>query len=147
MLDQKSQSSATANSQLSLLPPALLNMRGHPNPITMAKGKNVVLPCSFSPEQHFSPFVHHYSLAMPCPTWMRCTKLLKDGLPQGSTHYKIFHVQLSDRRNYTHFVQHGSAYDEAAVKFQVTDPFFHDAHSWMIGCFPLYPVYLFICLR
>uniref|UniRef100_A0A8C3NGV4 Uncharacterized protein n=1 Tax=Geospiza parvula TaxID=87175 RepID=A0A8C3NGV4_GEOPR len=92
---------------LSLLPlgvsPSSAQGEGTPQPHHLAKGRNVMLPCSFSPEQHaqdtevtwvweqLSPFVHRH----------RCTELLKDGPAQGSTHLKIFHVQLSDRGNYT----------------------------------------------
>ncbi|NXE98860.1 BT1A1 protein, partial [Menura novaehollandiae] len=117
--------------------PAPLNVRGPPSPITMAKGENVVLPCSFSPEQHaqdtdvtwfreqFSPFVHRYKggqdqYGEQMLQYQGRTELLKDGLAKGSADLKIFRVQLSDRGNYTCFVQRGSDYDEAVVELKVT---------------------------
>ncbi|KAI1230434.1 Butyrophilin subfamily 2 member A1 [Lamprotornis superbus] len=102
----------------------------------MARGENV-LPCSFSPEQHaqdmevtwfweqFSPFVHRYKgdqdqYGEQMLQHQGRTELLKDSLAQGSTHLKLFHLQLSDRGNYTCLVQHGSDYDEAVVEFKAT---------------------------
>lgn len=65
-----------ANSQLSLLPPGVspgsAQREGTPQPHHLAKGRNVILPSCFSPEQHaqdmevtwfweqLSPFVHRY---------------------------------------------------------------------------------------
>ncbi|NWV13545.1 BT1A1 protein, partial [Ptilonorhynchus violaceus] len=116
---------------------APLSVRGPPGPITVAKGENVVLPCSFSPEQQaqdtevtwfreqFSPFVHRYKAGQDqygeqMLRYQGRTELLKDGLAKGSADLKIFHVQLSDRGNYTCFVQCGSDYDEAVVELKVT---------------------------
>ncbi|XP_038019403.1 butyrophilin subfamily 1 member A1-like [Motacilla alba alba] len=100
-----------------------------------------MLPCSFSPEQHaqdtevtwfweqLSPFVHgckggqdQYGEQML--QYRGHTELLKDSPAQGSTHLKICHVQLSDRRNYTCFVQHGLDYIEAVVESKVTGLYF-----------------------
>ncbi|NXP16511.1 BT1A1 protein, partial [Scytalopus superciliaris] len=116
---------------------APLNVSGPPSPITVAKGENVVLPCRFSPEQHaqdmeviwfreqFSPFVHRYKEGQDqygeqMLHFQGRTELQKDGLAKGSADLKIFHVQLSDRGNYTCFVRQGSDYDEAVVELKVT---------------------------
>ncbi|XP_010286437.1 PREDICTED: butyrophilin subfamily 1 member A1-like [Phaethon lepturus] len=116
---------------------APLNVTGPPGPITVAVGKDVVLPCRFSPEQragdteviwfreHFSPFVHRYKggqdqYGEQMLQYQGRTELLKDGLAKGSVDLKIFHVQLSDRGNYTCFVRRDSDYDEAVVELKVT---------------------------
>lgn len=94
-------------------------------------------PCSFSPEQHaqdtevtwfweqISPLVRHYKGGQgqrgeQMLQHQGRTELLREGLVQGSTHLKIFHIQHFDRGNYTCFVQHGSDYDKAVVEFKVT---------------------------
>ncbi|XP_032567580.1 butyrophilin subfamily 1 member A1-like, partial [Chiroxiphia lanceolata] len=106
-------------------------------PIIVAKGEDVVLPCSFSPGQNaqdtevtwfreqFSPFVHRYKLGQDqygeqMVQYQGRTELGKDGLAKGSADLRIFHVQLSDTGSYTCFVQRGSDYDEAVVELQVT---------------------------
>ncbi|NWW76055.1 BT2A2 protein, partial [Climacteris rufus] len=116
---------------------APLSVRGPPSPITVAKDENAVLPCSFSPVQHtqdtevtwfreqFSPFVHRYKggqdqYGEQMLLYQGRTEMLKDGLAKGSADLKIFHVQLSDRGNYTCFVQRGSDYDETVVELKVT---------------------------
>ncbi|KAF1457498.1 Butyrophilin subfamily 1 member A1, partial [Pygoscelis antarcticus] len=116
---------------------APLNVTGPPGPITVPMGKDVVLPCRFSPEQstrdteviwfreHFSRFVHRYKggqdqYGEQMLQYQGRTELLKDGLTKGSVDLKIFHVQLSDRGNYTCFVRHDSDYDEAVVELKVT---------------------------
>uniref|UniRef100_A0A8U7NAH3 Uncharacterized protein n=1 Tax=Corvus moneduloides TaxID=1196302 RepID=A0A8U7NAH3_CORMO len=70
--------------------------------------------------EQFSPFVHCYKGGQDqyreqMLQYRGHTELLKDGLAQGSTHLKIFHVQLSDRGNYTCFVQRGSDYNWPVV--------------------------------
>ncbi|XP_039238759.1 butyrophilin subfamily 1 member A1-like [Pipra filicauda] len=116
---------------------APLTVTAPPGPITVAKGEDVVLPCSFSPGQnaqdtevtwfreHFLPFVHRYKLGQDqfgeqMVQYQGRTELGKDGLAKGSADLKIFHVQLSDTGNYTCFVQRGSDYDEAVVELKVT---------------------------
>ncbi|NWI55436.1 BT1A1 protein, partial [Calyptomena viridis] len=116
---------------------ALLNVTGPPDPITVARGEDVVLPCRFSPghnaqdlevrwfQKQFSPFVHQYKEGQDqygdqMLQYQGRTELRKDGLAKGSTDLKIFHVQLSDRGNYTCFVRSGSDYDEAVVELKVT---------------------------
>ncbi|NWR94210.1 BT2A2 protein, partial [Furnarius figulus] len=116
---------------------APLNVTGPPGPITMAKGENVVLPCSFSPEQNaqdteviwfreqFSPFVHRYKggrdqYGEQMLQYQGRTELQKDGLAKGSADLKIFHVQPSDTGSYTCFVHRGPHYDEAVVELKVT---------------------------
>ncbi|KAK2542413.1 hypothetical protein Q9233_000505 [Columba guinea] len=47
------------------------------------------------------------------------TELWKDGLAKGSVNLTIFHIQLSDRGNYTCFVVNGSDYDQAVVELKV----------------------------
>ncbi|XP_076215198.1 butyrophilin subfamily 1 member A1-like isoform X4 [Aptenodytes patagonicus] len=123
--------------QVHELQSAPLNMTGPPGPITAPMGEDVVLPCRFSPEQstrdteviwfreHFSPFVHRYKGGQDqyreqMLQYQGRTKLLKDGLTKGSVDLKIFHVQLSDRGNYTCFVRRDSDYDEAVVELKVT---------------------------
>ncbi|XP_027564997.1 myelin-oligodendrocyte glycoprotein-like isoform X3 [Neopelma chrysocephalum] len=130
--------------------PAPLTVTGPPGPITVAKGEDVVLPCSFSPGQNaqdmevtwfreqFSPFVHRYKLGQDqygeqMLQYQGRTGLRKDGFAKGSADLKIFHVRLSDTGSYTCFVKHGSDYDEAVVELKVTDPFFQDAHPWKIA--------------
>ncbi|XP_064493133.1 butyrophilin-like protein 10 isoform X4 [Pseudopipra pipra] len=116
---------------------APLTVTGPPGPITVAKGEDVVLPCSFSPGQNaqdtevtwfreqFLPFVHRYKLGQDqfgeqMVQYQGRTELWKDGLAKGSADLRIFHVQLSDRGSYTCFVQRGSDYDEAVVELKVT---------------------------
>ncbi|KAF1524359.1 Butyrophilin subfamily 1 member A1, partial [Eudyptes sclateri] len=123
--------------QVHELQSALLNVTGPPGPITVPMGEDVVLPCRFSPEQstrdtevtwfreHFSPFVHRYKggqdqYGEQMLQYQGRTELLKDGLTKGSVDLKIFHVQLSDRGNYTCFVHRDSDYDEAVVELKVT---------------------------
>ncbi|KAF1471545.1 Butyrophilin subfamily 1 member A1, partial [Eudyptula minor novaehollandiae] len=123
--------------QVHELQSAPLKVTGPPGPITVPMGKDVVLPCRFSPEQstrdmeviwfreHFSPFVHRYKggqdqYGEQMLQYQGRTELLKDGLTKGSVDLKIFHVQLSDRGNYTCFVHHDSDYDEAVVELKVT---------------------------
>ncbi|XP_064493132.1 butyrophilin subfamily 1 member A1-like isoform X3 [Pseudopipra pipra] len=129
---------------------APLTVTGPPGPITVAKGEDVVLPCSFSPGQNaqdtevtwfreqFLPFVHRYKLGQDqfgeqMVQYQGRTELWKDGLAKGSADLRIFHVQLSDRGSYTCFVQRGSDYDEAVVELKVTDHFFQDDDPWMIA--------------
>ncbi|NXL36198.1 BT1A1 protein, partial [Glaucidium brasilianum] len=114
-----------------------LNVTGSPGPITVAMGKDVVLPCHFSLEhstqdievtwfrEQFSPYVHRckggqdlYEHQML--QYQGRTELLKNGLTNGSMDLKIFRVQLSDKGNYTCFVLHGLEYDEAVVELRVT---------------------------
>lgn len=75
--------------------------------------------------EQFSPFVHCYKggqdqYGEQMLQFRGYTELLKDGLAQGSTHLKIFHVQLSDRGNYTCFVERGSDYNWPVVELEVT---------------------------
>ncbi|XP_050177098.1 myelin-oligodendrocyte glycoprotein-like [Myiozetetes cayanensis] len=110
---------------------------GPPDPITVAKGENVVLPCGFSPEQdaqdteviwfreQFSPFVHRFKEGQDqygeqMLQYQGRTELRKDGLAKGSADLKIFHVQPSDTGTFTCFVRRGSDYDEAQVELKVT---------------------------
>ncbi|XP_054661661.1 butyrophilin subfamily 1 member A1-like isoform X2 [Grus americana] len=123
--------------QVQELQSAPFNVTGPPEPITVAVGEDVVLPCRFSPTQsaqdvevtwfrdHFSPFVHRYKggqdqYGEQMLQYQGRTELLKDGLAKGSVDLKIFRIQMSDRGNYTCFVQRGSDYDEAVVELQVT---------------------------
>ncbi|XP_027766987.1 myelin-oligodendrocyte glycoprotein-like [Empidonax traillii] len=129
--------------------PGPLHVTAPPNPITVATGENVVLPCGFSPGQdaldteviwfreQFSPFVHRYKEGQDqyeeqMLQYQGRTELLKDGLAKGSADLKLFHVRPSDTGNYTCFVCCGSDYDEAQVELKVTDPFFEDTHPWRI---------------
>lgn len=75
--------------------------------------------------EQFSPFVHCYKggqdqYGEQMLQFRGYTELLKDGLAQGSTHLKIFQVQLSDRGNYTCFVERGSDYNWPVVELEVT---------------------------
>ncbi|NXL66472.1 BT1A1 protein, partial [Chordeiles acutipennis] len=123
--------------QVHELQSALLNVKGPSGPIAVAMGEDVVLPCRVSPEQsvqdmeviwfreQFSPFVHRYKDSQDqygeqMLQYQGRTELLKDGLAKGSVDLKIFHVQLSDRGNYTCFVRRDSHYDEAVVELKVT---------------------------
>ncbi|KAM6231957.1 butyrophilin subfamily 1 member A1-like [Spheniscus humboldti] len=123
--------------QVHELQSAPLSVTGPPGPITVPMGEDVVLPCRFSPEQstrdmeviwfreHFSPFVHRYKggqdqYGEQMLQYQGRTELLKDGLTKGSVDLKIFHVQPSDRGNYTCFVHRDSDYDEAVVELKVT---------------------------
>ncbi|XP_051495861.1 butyrophilin subfamily 1 member A1-like isoform X2 [Apus apus] len=115
---------------------APLNVTGPPGSITVAVGKDVVLPCHFSPGQsgdlevtwfreHFSPFVHRYKggqdqYGEQMLQFQGRTELLRGGLARGSVDLKIFRVQLSDRGNYTCFIHRDSDYDEAVVELKVT---------------------------
>ncbi|XP_039242057.1 butyrophilin subfamily 1 member A1-like [Pipra filicauda] len=116
---------------------APLTVTAPPGPITVAKGEDVVLPCSFSPGQNaqdtevtwfreqFLPFVHRYKLGQDqfgeqMVQYQGRTELGKDGLAKGSADLRIFHVQLSDTGNYTCFVQRGSDYNDALVELKVT---------------------------
>ncbi|XP_027766218.1 butyrophilin subfamily 2 member A1-like, partial [Empidonax traillii] len=115
--------------------PDPFHVTGPPNPITVAKGENVVLPCGFSPGQdaldteviwfreQFSPFVHRYKWGQDqygeqMLQYQGCTELRKDGLCKGSADLKLFHVRPSDTGTYTCFVRRGSHYDEAQVKLK-----------------------------
>uniref|UniRef100_A0A8C3KQ62 BT1A1 protein n=1 Tax=Calidris pygmaea TaxID=425635 RepID=A0A8C3KQ62_9CHAR len=127
----------TAGTGLHIPPLSPFKVTGSPGPITKAMGEDVVLPCRLSPEQsaremevvwfreQFSPFVHRYKggqdqYGEQMPQYQGRTELLKDGLSMGSTNLKIFHVQLSDRGNYTCFIRRDSDYDEAVVELKVT---------------------------
>ncbi|XP_039242078.1 butyrophilin subfamily 1 member A1-like [Pipra filicauda] len=116
---------------------APLTVTAPPGPITVAKGEDVVLPCSFSPGQNaqdtevtwfreqFLPFVHRYKWGQDqfgeqMVQYQGRTELGKDGLAKGSADLRIFHVQLSDTGNYTCFVQRGSDYNDALVELKVT---------------------------
>ncbi|XP_032568023.1 butyrophilin subfamily 1 member A1-like [Chiroxiphia lanceolata] len=129
---------------------APLTVTAPPGPITVAKGEDVVLPCSFSPGQNaqdtevtwfreqFLPFVHRYKLGQDqygeqMVQYQGRTELGKDGLAKGSADLRIFHVQPSDTGNYTCFVQRGSDYDEAVVELKVTDPFLRSIYPWIIA--------------
>ncbi|XP_064493134.1 butyrophilin subfamily 1 member A1-like [Pseudopipra pipra] len=129
---------------------APLTVTGPPGPITVAKGEDVVLPCSFSPRQNaqdtevtwfreqFLPFVHRYKLGQDqfgeqMVQYQGRTELGKDGLAKGSADLRIFHVQPSDTGSYTCFVRRGSDYDEAVVELKVTDPFLRSIYPWMIA--------------
>ncbi|NXI53710.1 BT1A1 protein, partial [Chloroceryle aenea] len=123
--------------QVQELQSARLNVTGPSSPITVAMGQDVVLPCHVSPEQsaqdtevvwfreQFSPFVHRYKggqdqYGEQMLQYQGRTRLLKDNLTKGSVDLKIFHVQLSDRGNYTCFVLRDPHYDEAVVELKVT---------------------------
>ncbi|NXH11942.1 BT2A2 protein, partial [Bucco capensis] len=123
--------------QVHKLQSAWIKVIGPLGPIIVAVGKDVVLPCHVSPEQsaqdmevtwfreHFSPFVHRYKggqdqYGEQMFEFQGRTKLLKDGLANGSVGLEIFRVQLSDRGNYTCFVRCGKDYDEAVVELKVT---------------------------
>ncbi|NWX51999.1 BT1A1 protein, partial [Steatornis caripensis] len=123
--------------QVQDLQSAALNVTGPPGPIVVVMGEDAVLPCHFSPEQRaqdvevswfreqFSPFVHRYkdgqdNYEKQMIQYQGRTELLKDGLAQGSVDLKIFHVQLSDKGNYTCFVRRDSDYDDAVVELKVT---------------------------
>ncbi|XP_069734211.1 butyrophilin subfamily 1 member A1-like isoform X2 [Phaenicophaeus curvirostris] len=123
--------------QVHELQSASLNVTGPPGPVVVAMGEDVVLPCRFSPEQsaqdtevnwfreQFSPYVHRYKgdqdqYGDQMLQYQGRTKLLKDGLAQGSVDLKIFRVQLSDRGNYTCFVRRDSLYNDAIVELKVT---------------------------
>ncbi|XP_032568120.1 butyrophilin subfamily 2 member A2-like [Chiroxiphia lanceolata] len=129
---------------------APLTVTAPPGPITVAKGEDVVLPCSFSPGQNaqdtevtwfreqFLPFVHRYKLGQDqygeqMVQYQGRTELGKDGLAKGSADLRLFHVQPSDTGSYTCFVQRGSDYDEALVELQVTDPFLRSIYPWIIA--------------
>uniref|UniRef100_A0A8B9BME7 Butyrophilin subfamily 1 member A1 n=2 Tax=Anser TaxID=8842 RepID=A0A8B9BME7_9AVES len=116
---------------------ASFSVKGPPNPVAMAVGQDVVLPCHVSPEQNvqdmevtwfreqFTPFVHRYKGGQDqygdqMVQYQGRTELLKDGLTNGSVDLRIFRVQLSDKGLYTCFVHSGSAYDEAVVELKVT---------------------------
>ncbi|XP_032567573.1 butyrophilin subfamily 1 member A1-like [Chiroxiphia lanceolata] len=116
---------------------APLTVTAPPGPITVAKGEDVVLPCSFSPGQNaqdtevtwfreqFLPFVHRYKWGQDqygeqMVQYQGRTELGKDGLAKGSADLRIFRVQPSDTGNYTCFVRRGSEYDEALVELKVT---------------------------
>ncbi|XP_027488966.1 myelin-oligodendrocyte glycoprotein-like, partial [Corapipo altera] len=79
---------------------APLTVTAPPGPITVAKGEDVVLPCSFSPGQNaqdtevtwfreqFLPFVHRYKLGQDqfgeqMVQYQGRTELGKDGLAKG----------------------------------------------------------------
>uniref|UniRef100_A0A8D2M2K1 Ig-like domain-containing protein n=1 Tax=Zonotrichia albicollis TaxID=44394 RepID=A0A8D2M2K1_ZONAL len=66
---------------------------GTPQPHPLAKGRNAMLPCSFSPEQH----AQHMEVSW---FWEQLSPFYGEQI----THLKIFHVQLSDRGNYTCFL-------------------------------------------
>lgn len=75
--------------------------------------------------EHFSPFVHRYKEGQDqygeqMLQYQGRTELLKDGLAKGSVDLKIFHVQLSDRGNYTCFIRRDLDYDDAVVELKVT---------------------------
>ena len=75
--------------------------------------------------EQFSPYVHRYKEGQDqygeqMHQYQGRTELWKDGLAKGNVDLKIFHVQLSDRGNYTCFVRHDSSYDEAVVELKVT---------------------------
>ncbi|XP_042685287.1 butyrophilin subfamily 1 member A1-like isoform X1 [Centrocercus urophasianus] len=113
---------------------APFSVQGPPDPVAVAVGQDVVLPCRLSPEQstqdmevtwfrdQFTPFVHRYrdgqdqygdqELRYQGRTEMR--------LANGSVSLRILRVQLSDRGSYTCFVRTDLGYDEAAVELQVT---------------------------
>ncbi|XP_027765760.1 myelin-oligodendrocyte glycoprotein-like, partial [Empidonax traillii] len=129
--------------------PDPFHVTGPPNPITVAKGENVVLPCGFSPGQdaldteviwfreQFSPFVHRYKEGQDqygeqMLQYQGRTELRKDDLAKGSADLKLFHVRPSDTGNYTCFVRRGSDYDEVEVELKVTVPFLRSIYPWMI---------------
>ncbi|XP_035204218.1 butyrophilin subfamily 1 member A1-like isoform X2 [Oxyura jamaicensis] len=116
---------------------APFSVKGPPDPVVMAVGQDVVLPCHVSPEQsvqdmevtwfreQFTPFVHRYKGGQDqygdqMVQYQGRTELLKDGLANGSVALRIFRVQLSDKGLYTCFVRSGSGYDEAVVELKVT---------------------------
>ncbi|XP_065714164.2 butyrophilin subfamily 1 member A1-like [Patagioenas fasciata] len=116
---------------------AQLKVMGPPGPVIVAMGEDAVLPCRFSPAQstqdmevtwfreQLLPFVHLYKGGRDqngnqMLEYVGRTELWKDGLAKGSVNLKIFHVQLSDRGNYTCLVVNGSDYDQAVVELQVT---------------------------
>ncbi|XP_032059832.1 butyrophilin subfamily 1 member A1-like [Aythya fuligula] len=116
---------------------ATFSVKGPPDPVAMAVGQDVVLPCHVSPAQsvqdmevtwfreQFTPFVHRYKERQDqygdqMVQYQGRTELLKDGLTNGSVDLRIFRVQLSDKGLYTCFVRSGSEYDEAVVELKVT---------------------------
>lgn len=112
-------------------------MQGPPDPVAVAVGQDVVLPCHLSPEQsvqhmevmwfrdQFTPFVHRYRDGQDHYgdqelRYQGRTEMLKDGLANGSVSLRIFRVQLSDRGRYTCLVRSDLGYDEAVVELKVT---------------------------
>uniref|UniRef100_A0A8C2Y7Q2 Butyrophilin subfamily 1 member A1-like n=2 Tax=Coturnix japonica TaxID=93934 RepID=A0A8C2Y7Q2_COTJA len=120
-----------------VLPSAPFSVQGSPDPVVVAVGQDVVLPCRLSPEQSaqnmevtwfrdkFTPFVHHYKdkkehYGDQDLRYQGRTELLKDGLPNGSVNLRIFRVQLLDKGHYTCFVRSDLGYDVAVVELKVT---------------------------
>nr|XP_027328449.2 butyrophilin subfamily 1 member A1 [Anas platyrhynchos] len=116
---------------------ATFSVKGPPDPVAVAVGQDVVLPCHVSPAQsvqdmevtwfreQFTPFVHRYKdrqdqYGDQMVQYQGRTELLKDGLTNGSVDLRIFRVQLSDKGLYTCFVRSDSGYDEAVVELKVT---------------------------
>ncbi|NXI63940.1 BT2A2 protein, partial [Anseranas semipalmata] len=116
---------------------APFSVKGPPDPLAVAVGQDVVLPCHLSPEQsardmevtwfreQFTPFVHRYKGGQDqygdqMVQYQGRTELLKDGLANGSVDLRIFRVQLSDKGLYTCFVRSPLGYDEAVVELKVT---------------------------
>ncbi|XP_021234453.1 butyrophilin subfamily 1 member A1-like [Numida meleagris] len=116
---------------------APFSVQGPPDPVVVAVGQDVVLPCCLSPEQsaqdvevtwfrdQFTPFVHRYRDGQDHYgdqeiQYQGRTEMLKDGLANGSMNLRIFRVQLSDKGHYTCFVRSGLEYDEAVVELKVT---------------------------
>ncbi|POI26603.1 hypothetical protein CIB84_009646, partial [Bambusicola thoracicus] len=113
------------------------SVQGPPDPVAVAVGQDVVLPCHLSPEQsaqhlevmwfrdQFTPFVHRYRDGQDHYgeqelRYQGRTEMLKDGLANGSVSLRIFRVQLSDRGRYTCLVRSDLGYDEAVVELKVT---------------------------
>ncbi|XP_040509459.1 butyrophilin subfamily 1 member A1 isoform X1 [Gallus gallus] len=113
------------------------SVQGPPDPVAVAVGQDVVLPCHLSPEQsvqhmevmwfrdQFTPFVHRYRDGQDHYgdqelRYQGCTEMLKDSLANGSVNLRIFRVQLSDRGRYTCLVRSDLGYDEAVVELKVT---------------------------
>ncbi|XP_072213791.1 butyrophilin subfamily 1 member A1-like isoform X2 [Excalfactoria chinensis] len=116
---------------------APFSVQGPPDPVVVAVGQDVVLPCRLSPEQsaqdmevmwfrdQFTPFVHRYKdkkehYGDQELRYQGRTEMLKDGLANGSMNLRIFRVQLPDRGRYTCLVRSDLGYDEAVVELKVT---------------------------
>lgn len=110
--------SAQAFSQLTVIScflPAPFSMQGPPDPMAVAVGQDVVLPCRLSPEQstqdmevtwfrdQFTPFVHRYRDGQDQygDQELRYQGRTEMHLANGSVSLRTVCVQLSDRGSYT----------------------------------------------
>ncbi|NXO51198.1 MOG protein, partial [Aramus guarauna] len=126
------------------------NVVGSHRTLRVTMGWYVVLPCHLSPSMdarsldirwirhRVSETVHHYRngedlYGEQMEEYDGRTELVRDGLSSGRLDLRISGLRPSDDGQYVCTVTDGASYGEATVDLEVSAPFFHNTHPWMVG--------------